>query len=124
MPERALLITSSGLKLQVAAAGTTAPPTAAGDGVDLTAWKPFAPRRAAIKLKASVALNATAISVWAYFDGEWSKIGTLADAAFVTGDLSRTYVFDYPIGDRLALAYTASTGTIGVTMYPIEVSIA
>lgn len=106
------------------AVGTTAPPTLISDGAAyLGAWRDFGsflPRRAAARFVGSGALNLTAISVWCYFDGSWSKIGALADIAFIAGDLSRTYVFDFPVGSRIAFAFTASAGSVTVHAFPLE----
>lgn len=125
MPERVLLIEDASHKLTIAAAGTTAPPVNPTDGFDISVWKlaQSSPRRAALRLVAAAALNATAISVWSFFDGGWSKIQVIPDVAFVAGDLSRTVFVDFPIGARLAVAYTASASTVAITAYSVESSV-
>lgn len=127
MPDVTLLFDDAGHKLQLlTAAGTTAPPTLGTDGQPTDAWRvgsgSFCPRRAAIRVKASIAANMTAISVWAFYDGAWSKIYKAPDMTFVAGDLDATFFVDSPIGTRIAVAYTLSAGNATVTAYPLESS--
>lgn len=121
----ATLHTSSQHKLVVqAAAGTTAPPVASGAGGAAypSSWNigGFRVRFAMLRFTAAAALNMTAISVWVDLDGVWSKLTTIADITFAAGDLVRIVPIEWPVGARIAVAYTASASTVAVDAYPIE----
>jgi hypothetical protein len=121
--ERVLVLDDAANKLLVHnAVGTTAPPVGTV-GADLAAWKvgAYTPRRAVLRFTASGALNLTAGSVWVQFDtGVWAKLATIANLTFVAGDLVALVVVDFPIGARLACAFTLSAGTVTVHAFPLE----
>lgn len=125
-PQVTYLQDSASHKLLVLnASSTIVPPSTVGNGAAYPAsWRgpgaSFMPRRCALRFTASVALSLTGISVWCYFDSAWSKISLVADLAFVAGDLSRTVVLDFPIGTRIAVAFTASAGAVTVHAFPFE----
>lgn len=125
LPQIGTLHTSSAHKLVVqAAAGTTAPPAAPGAGGAAypASWSIGGHRfrRAMLRFTAAAALNMTAISVWCEVDGVWSKHSTIADVTFAAGDLVRLVPIEWPVGTRIAVAYTASASTVAVDAYPHE----
>lgn len=106
------------------AVGTTAPPTIPTNGGDISVWQAgcsHGPRRAVLRFTASGALNLTAASVWVMFDnGTWAKLTTIANLTFVAGDLVAMVVVDFPVGSRIAAAFTLSAGTVTVHAFPLE----
>lgn len=118
------LHTSSAHKLSVAAALTTAPPTVAGNGVEIpSTWKISGAtvRRAVLRLTAAGAGSVTAISVWCYVDSVWLKHPVvIADQTFAAGDLVHGVIVEWPIGTRLAVAYTSAAVNVAVDWYPLE----
>lgn len=124
MYERVQILDDTSHKVNLlTGAGTTTPPANATDGGSMSAWQAgstFNPRRAAVRFVASQASNLTALSVWVFYAGAWSKLSAPANITFAAGDLSFTLVVDFPIGTRLAVAYTLSAGTCTVDAFPLE----
>ena len=127
MPELVTILEDASHKLTLAtASGTKAPPSTPTDGADMAPWKQNAgsgslgPRRCAIRFTAAAALNLTAISIWVFYDSAWSKLLIPANITFAAGDLSFTQVVDFPIGSRLAAAFTVSASSVTVEAYLME----
>jgi hypothetical protein len=124
MYERVQVLDDATHKVNIlTAAGTTTPPVNPTDGAAMSAWQAgstFNPRRTAVRFVASQAANLTALSVWVFYGGGWSKIATPANITFVAGDLSFTAIVDFPFGSRIAVAYTLSAGAVTVDAFPVE----
>lgn len=122
--DRSLMLEDAAHKL-VQATVVAASPTLITDGVAVDPWLNgrYNNRRAVIRLTATVALNLTAISLWSYFDGKWSRLALMtpiADVAFVAGGLVVSIIVTEVIGSRLAVTGTPSTGAVAAEMYTLE----
>ncbi len=118
-----LLQTTASHKLATVPALTTAPPTLAGHGVAIPdTWKVGTKivRRALLRITAAAAANVTAISVWCYVDDVWTRHSAVADQTFVAGDLVHGILVEWPLGTRLAVAYTSAAVNVTIEWYPLE----
>ena len=121
----ALVLFHESLKAIVAAAaGTTAPPTLVTHGVAYPdTWNVKGKgrvRRCVLRFTAGAAANLTAASVWVYVEGSWVKHSDIANITFATGDLARLVFVEYPIGARIAVAYTLSASNVAIDAFPLE----
>lgn len=111
------------LAMHAAVASPLNPPAIVTDGFAIPAtWDAGAGivRHCVLRFNASAALNLTLGSVWIWFDGQWTKHSILPDMTFAAGDLSRMVVIEFPVGTRIACAFTLSVGTMTVHGFPIE----